>query len=133
MSPRSHILPLACANEFARTLISRPNVERLISSPRAGLQGLSPADREKTIDRLTRETARADDARKELQESIDAQDVLHDALEAAETARDAAVAEAKALREALLVARKWLEGWASAASEIGFIDDALAQFADGGK
>lgn len=40
---------------LARTLISRPNVERLISSPRAGLQGLSPADREKTIDRLTRE------------------------------------------------------------------------------
>lgn len=40
---------------LARTLISRPNVERLISSPRAGLQNLSPADREKTIDRLTRE------------------------------------------------------------------------------
>lgn len=40
---------------LARTLISRPNVERLISSPRAGLLSLSPADREKTIDRLTRE------------------------------------------------------------------------------
>lgn len=40
---------------LARTLISRPNVERLISSPRAGLQNLSPSDREKTIDRLTRE------------------------------------------------------------------------------
>src|SRR3989344_1192143 len=40
---------------LARTLISRPNVERLISSPRVGLQGLSPSDREKTIDRLTRE------------------------------------------------------------------------------
>ena len=40
---------------LARTLISRPNVERLISSPRVGLQGLSPSDQEKTIDRLTRE------------------------------------------------------------------------------
>ena len=56
----------------------------------------------KVISSLTRETARADAAEKELQESIDAQDVLHDALEAAETARDAAVAEAKALREAAL-------------------------------
>lgn len=40
---------------LARTLISRPNVERLMSSPRVGLQGLSPSDQEKTIDRLTRE------------------------------------------------------------------------------
>lgn len=40
---------------LARTLISRPNVERLISSPRVGLQNLSPSDREKAIDRLTRE------------------------------------------------------------------------------
>lgn len=40
---------------LARTLISRPNVERLMSSPRVGLQGLSPGDQEKTIDRLTRE------------------------------------------------------------------------------
>jgi polysaccharide chain length determinant protein (PEP-CTERM system associated) len=40
---------------LARTLINRPNVERLISSPRMGLQDLSPSDREKVIDRLTRE------------------------------------------------------------------------------
>ncbi len=40
---------------LARTLISRPNVERLLQSPRIGLQYLSEADREKTIDRLTRE------------------------------------------------------------------------------
>lgn len=40
---------------LARTLISRPNIERLISSQRIGLQELSPADREKTIDRLVKE------------------------------------------------------------------------------
>src|SRR3989344_5238573 len=40
---------------LARSLYSRPHVERLISSPRVGLQGLSPSDREKTIARLTRE------------------------------------------------------------------------------
>lgn len=40
---------------IARTLISRPNIERLIQSPRIGLQYLSEVDREKTIDRLTRE------------------------------------------------------------------------------
>lgn len=40
---------------LARTLISRPNVERLIRSPRTGLDNLNPADRERTIDRLTRE------------------------------------------------------------------------------
>lgn len=40
---------------LARTLISRPNVEQLMRSPRVGLLHLSPADREKTIDRLTKE------------------------------------------------------------------------------
>lgn len=41
---------------LARTLISRPNVERLIRSPRiVGLDKLSEADREKVIDRLTRD------------------------------------------------------------------------------
>lgn len=40
---------------LARTLINRPNVERLISSPRIGLQGLSERDREKVIDRLIKE------------------------------------------------------------------------------
>jgi polysaccharide chain length determinant protein (PEP-CTERM system associated) len=40
---------------LARTLISRPNVERLIQSPRIGLQYLSEAEREKTIDRFTKE------------------------------------------------------------------------------
>lgn len=40
---------------LARTLISRPNVERLIQSPRIGLQYLSEADREKIIDRFTKE------------------------------------------------------------------------------
>lgn len=40
---------------LARTLISRPNVERLMSSPRVGLRGLSASDQEKTIDRLMRE------------------------------------------------------------------------------
>lgn len=42
-------------NMLAKTLISRPNVERLISSPRVGLQGLSDRDREKVIDRYTKE------------------------------------------------------------------------------
>ncbi|HEX5358047.1 MAG TPA: XrtA system polysaccharide chain length determinant [Aquabacterium sp.] len=40
---------------IARTLISRPNIERLIQSPRIGLQYLSEADREKIIDRFTKE------------------------------------------------------------------------------
>jgi polysaccharide chain length determinant protein (PEP-CTERM system associated) len=40
---------------LARTLISRPNVERLIASPRIGLQGMSDRDHEKVIDRLTKE------------------------------------------------------------------------------
>ncbi|WP_290640023.1 XrtA system polysaccharide chain length determinant, partial [Aquabacterium sp.] len=40
---------------LARTLISRPNIERLIQSPRIGLQYLSEADREKIIDRFTKE------------------------------------------------------------------------------
>ncbi|HET8869457.1 MAG TPA: XrtA system polysaccharide chain length determinant, partial [Aquabacterium sp.] len=40
---------------LAKTLISRPNVERLILSPRVGLQGLSDRDREKVIDRYTKE------------------------------------------------------------------------------
>jgi polysaccharide chain length determinant protein (PEP-CTERM system associated) len=40
---------------LARTLISRPNVERLINSPRIGLLGLNAKDREKVIDRLTKE------------------------------------------------------------------------------
>lgn len=40
---------------LARTLISRPNVEQLIRSPRAGLSNLSEADRDKAIDRLTKE------------------------------------------------------------------------------
>ncbi len=40
---------------LAKTLISRPNVERLILSPRIGLQGLSDRDREKVIDRYTKE------------------------------------------------------------------------------
>lgn len=40
---------------LAKTLISRPNMERLISSPRIGLQGLSDADREKVIDRYTKD------------------------------------------------------------------------------
>jgi len=40
---------------LARTLISRPNVEQLIKSPRAGLNNLSEADRDRTIDRLTKE------------------------------------------------------------------------------
>lgn len=40
---------------LARTLISRPNVERLIQSPRVGFQNLSERDREKVIDRLTKE------------------------------------------------------------------------------
>ena len=40
---------------LARTLISRPNVERLMSSPRVGLRGMSASDQEKTIDRLMRE------------------------------------------------------------------------------
>jgi polysaccharide chain length determinant protein (PEP-CTERM system associated) len=37
---------------LARTLISRPNVERLIQSPRIGLTGLPPGVRERTIDGL---------------------------------------------------------------------------------
>lgn len=40
---------------LARTLISRPNIEQLIKSPRAGLNNLSEIDRDRTIDRLTRE------------------------------------------------------------------------------
>jgi polysaccharide chain length determinant protein (PEP-CTERM system associated) len=40
---------------LARTLISRPNVEQLMKSPRAGLADLSDADRDRTIDRLTKE------------------------------------------------------------------------------
>ncbi|MFY9458609.1 MAG: XrtA system polysaccharide chain length determinant [Aquabacterium commune] len=40
---------------LARTLISRPNVEQLIKSPRAGLNNLSEVDRDRTIDRLTKE------------------------------------------------------------------------------
>lgn len=40
---------------LARTLISRPNVEQLIKSPRAGLNNLSEAERDRTIDRLTKE------------------------------------------------------------------------------
>lgn len=40
---------------LARTLISRPNIERLISSARSGLNELSPTEREKTIDKLTKE------------------------------------------------------------------------------
>jgi polysaccharide chain length determinant protein (PEP-CTERM system associated) len=40
---------------LARTLISRPNIERLIASPRIGLQGLSARDREKVIDRLLKD------------------------------------------------------------------------------
>lgn len=40
---------------LARTLISRPNVEQLIKSPRAGLTNLSDVDRDRTIDRLTKE------------------------------------------------------------------------------
>jgi len=40
---------------LARTLISRPNVEQLIKSPRTGLDNLSEADRDRTIDRLTKE------------------------------------------------------------------------------
>ncbi|RZI86280.1 MAG: chain length-determining protein [Rubrivivax sp.] len=39
---------------LARTLISRPNVERLVNSPRIGLDKLSASDREKAIDQLTR-------------------------------------------------------------------------------
>jgi len=39
---------------LARTLISRPNIERLVSSPRIGLDKLSATDREKAIDNLTR-------------------------------------------------------------------------------
>jgi polysaccharide chain length determinant protein (PEP-CTERM system associated) len=40
---------------LARTLISRPNIEKLMQSPRIGLQDLSPIDKEKVIDRLTNE------------------------------------------------------------------------------
>lgn len=40
---------------LARTLISRPNIEQLIQSPRVGLTHLSNADRERTIDRLAKE------------------------------------------------------------------------------
>ncbi|MES2090704.1 MAG: Wzz/FepE/Etk N-terminal domain-containing protein, partial [Pseudomonadota bacterium] len=41
---------------LARTLISRPNVERLMRSPRiVGLDKLNDRDREKVIDRLTRD------------------------------------------------------------------------------
>ena len=40
---------------LARTLISRPNVEQLIKSPRSGLNDLSEGDRDRTIDRLTKE------------------------------------------------------------------------------
>lgn len=42
-------------NMLAKTLISRPNVERLITSPRIGLQNLSDRDREKVIDRYTKD------------------------------------------------------------------------------
>lgn len=37
---------------LARTLISRPNIERLIQSPRIGLTGLTPGARERAIDGL---------------------------------------------------------------------------------
>jgi len=40
---------------LARTLISRPNIEQLIKSPSAGLDNLSEIDRDRTIDRLTKE------------------------------------------------------------------------------
>lgn len=40
---------------LARTLISRPNVEQLIKSPRSGLTDLSEIERDRTIDRLTKE------------------------------------------------------------------------------
>ncbi|MEY4763653.1 MAG: hypothetical protein RI907_326 [Pseudomonadota bacterium] len=40
---------------LARTLISRPSVERLIASPRVGFDNLSERDREKVIDRLLKE------------------------------------------------------------------------------
>ncbi len=40
---------------LARTLISRPNVEQLMKSPRTGLNNLTEIDRDRTIDRLTRE------------------------------------------------------------------------------
>lgn len=40
---------------LAKTLISRPNIERLIQSPRIGLQNLSDKDREKVIDRYTKD------------------------------------------------------------------------------
>lgn len=40
---------------LARTLISRPNIEQLIKSPSAGLNNLSEVDRDRTIDRLTKE------------------------------------------------------------------------------
>lgn len=42
-------------NMLAKTLISRPNVERLITSPRIGLQNLSDRDKEKVIDRYTKD------------------------------------------------------------------------------
>ncbi|MCH8179587.1 MAG: DUF4407 domain-containing protein [Proteobacteria bacterium] len=40
---------------LARTLISRPNVEQLMKSPRTGLSNLSEVERDKTIDTLTRQ------------------------------------------------------------------------------
>jgi polysaccharide chain length determinant protein (PEP-CTERM system associated) len=40
---------------LARTLISRPNIERLIQSPRIGITGLTERQREDLIDRLMRE------------------------------------------------------------------------------
>jgi polysaccharide chain length determinant protein (PEP-CTERM system associated) len=40
---------------LARTLISRPNVERLLDSPKIGLHWGSPKEREKVIDRLMTE------------------------------------------------------------------------------
>ncbi|WP_290871843.1 XrtA system polysaccharide chain length determinant [Aquabacterium sp.] len=40
---------------LARTLISRPNIEQLVQSPRVGLTHLSESDREKVIERLMRD------------------------------------------------------------------------------
>ena len=40
---------------LARTLISRPNIERLLQSPKIGLPQMTPEQREKLIDRLSTE------------------------------------------------------------------------------
>lgn len=40
---------------LARTLISRPNIERLMAAPRIGLDNLSERDHEKVIDRLMKD------------------------------------------------------------------------------